>query len=213
MKESYHQNGIFSSSSDSRLSLRGRLTANWRGLNARLIADDFLDGNTLAHPLKWILALQLLQLSWRVLIQELVDAEVASTNLDQDLAALDLDAHSLLTKLVDTLRLAHKHDLKFAALGIVVDVIAQSFVHSIRLNRDVNCNAGLKINNVLLKVLDLLEELKTSLIRLEALVLDLLNIVRSFLELDLQLSLFRVDLLILALKLFVLLHNYINVRL
>ena len=213
MKESYHQNGIFSSSSDSRLSLRGRLTANWRGLNARLIADDFLDGNTLAHPLKWILALQLLQLSWRVLIQELVDAEVASTNLDQDLAALDLDAHSLLTKLVDTLRLAHKHDLKFAALGIVVDVIAQSFVHSIRLNRDVNGNAGLKINNVLLKVLDLLEELKTSLIRLEALVLDLLNIVRSFLELDLQLSLFRVDLLILALKLFVLLHNYINVRL
>ena len=213
MKESYHQNGIFSSSSDSRLSLRGRLTANWRGLNARLIADDFLDGNTLAHPLKWILALQLLELSWRVLIQELVDAEVASTNLDQDLAALDLDAHSLLTKLVDTLRLAHKHDLKFAALGIVVDVIAQSFVHSIRLNRDVNGNAGLKINNVLLKVLDLLEELKTSLIRLEALVLDLLNIVRSFLELDLQLSLFRVDLLILALKLFVLLHNYINVRL
>ena len=213
MKESYHQNGIFSSSSDSRLSLRGRLTANWRGLNARLIADDFLDGNTLAHPLKWILALQLLELSWRVLIQELVDAEVASTNLDQDLAALDLDAHSLLTKLVDTLRLAHKHDLKFAAFGVVVDVIAQSFVHSIRLNRDVNGDAGLKVNNVLLKVLDLLEELKTSLIRLEALVLDLLNIVRSFLELDLQLSLFRVDLLILALKLFVLLHNYINVRL
>jgi len=127
--------------------------------------------------------------------------------LDKDLAAFDLDAHTLLTELIDTLRLAHEHDLELVAVGEVVDVVAERHIDLVLLDGDVDSDAALQVDDVLLKGAHLLEQLQARLVRLETLLLDLLNVSRCFLEVDLEAVLLAEKLLVLALESFILLHN------
>jgi len=132
--------------------------------------------------------------------------------LDKDLAAFDLDAHTLLTELIDTLRLAHEHDLELVAVGEVVDVVAERHIDLVLLDGDVDSDAALQVDDVLLKGAHLLEQLQARLVRLETLLLDLLNVSRCFLEVDLEAVLLAEKLLVLALESFILLLKRCNMR-
>lgn len=148
------------------------------------VAKDFLYGNPLAEALQRVIALKTFELSWRVLVQELVNGEVATTDLDNDLASLDLDEHALRAKFVHAFRLPHEHDLEFFAIRIVVYVLSKLGVDGVSPDRDVDRNARFQIENVRLKRLDLgfevsnlLEELQAGLVGLEAFDLDALDVV------------------------------------
>ena len=53
--------------------------------------NSLLHGDLLVEPLKWVLTLHLLKLYRRVLVQELVNREIASAHSDIDLVLLDFD--------------------------------------------------------------------------------------------------------------------------
>jgi len=87
-----------------------------------------------------VFALNLFELSRRVLVKELVDAQVAATNTNVDLVLIDFDNDSLSAELVNALSLAHEQDLQLLAVWVVVDVLCNLLVNSVILNRDVDCN-------------------------------------------------------------------------
>ena len=117
------------------------------------------------------------------MVQELVDGQVATTDLDNDLASLDLDEHALRAKFVNAFRLPHEHDLELLAIRIVVNVLSKLGVDIVRLDWDVDSNARFEIENISLKrlnfglkVSDLLKEFQTGLVCLETLDLDALDV-------------------------------------
>ena len=69
--------------------------AHRRRLNASTITNDFLHCNSLAKSLERIFTLKLGKLIRRVLVEELINGEVASTDLDGDLITLDFNSHTL----------------------------------------------------------------------------------------------------------------------
>ena len=79
-----------------------RYFAGRGALDALKLTKSLLDCDFLTETLKWISLLKSLQLNWSVLVQELIDAKVATTNLDLDLVTLNLDEHASLSKFVDT---------------------------------------------------------------------------------------------------------------
>ena len=131
------------------------------------IADGLLDSDALAEPLQWVLALEFLKLHRRVLIEKLVNREVTTADLDQDLVFLNFDADATGAKLVDALRLSQKHDLEFLSVRVVIDILGKLHVDNVALDRDVDGNPGLEVDNVAfeslvlrLKVSDALKQLK-----------------------------------------------------
>ena len=131
------------------------------------IADGLLDSDALAEPLQWVLALEFLKLHRRVLIEKLVNREVTTADLDQDLVFLNFDADATGAKLVDALRLSQKHDLEFLSVRVVIDVLGKLHVDNVALDWDVDGNPGLEVDNVAfeslvlrLKVSDTLKQLK-----------------------------------------------------
>ena len=87
--------------SNSPLLGRRRIATNWRGLNSLPGSYDLLHCDTLGHALHRVLALKFVELVRRVLIQELIDGKVTTTDLDEDLSTLDLDTDALLTEVVN----------------------------------------------------------------------------------------------------------------
>jgi hypothetical protein len=178
----------------------GRLSQ--RRCLAHLLPDDrLLHGDLLRELLQRVLALQLLQLGRGVLVQELVDREVTTTDTDVDLVLVDADPDPLGAKLVDTLVLPHEHDLELLPLGVVVDELSETLVDRIVLHRDVDCDTLLQLNDVVfegldldLGILELPEELQTGLVGLVDLVLHLHDVVRCDLELVYHVGLLRIKL-------------------
>lgn len=68
-------------------------------------------------------------LSGRVLVNELVDRKVASSDSNLDPSELNADHDSLRTEGVDSLRFSHEHNLELGPVGVVVDPFSQSHVH------------------------------------------------------------------------------------
>ena len=143
--------------------LESARASDWRRLAALSSDDSLLDGNLLSESLEWVVTLEDLELTWSVLVQELVNGEESTANLDEDLASLDLDHHATGAELVDALRLAHEHNLQLLAVGVVVDVLGKLQVDRVRLDRDVDGDALLKVNDVGLKRLALSLEITDSL--------------------------------------------------
>ena len=143
--------------------LESARASDWRRLAALSSDDSLLDGNLLSESLEWVVTLKDLELTWSVLVQELVNGEESTANLDEDLASLDLDHHATGAELVDALRLAHEHDLQLLAVGVVVDVLGELQVDRVGLDRDVDGDALLKVNDVGLKRLALSLEITDSL--------------------------------------------------
>lgn len=159
-----------------------------------------------SEPLRGIFPLQTVKFLRCVLIQELVDAEEASTHSDVDLVLVDLDHHTLRTELINTFGLAHEHDLKLLALRIVVNVLSNLLVNLVILHWDVHRYSRLQVNNVRLQIfnrhllilellfnfLQLLEQLKTFLTRVEELGFDFVDVVTGGGEFRLQVVAFCV---------------------
>jgi len=107
------------------------------------------------------------------LIQELIKGKISSSNSDLDIVLFNLDSNSLGTKLVNTFRLSHEHDLEFGSFWVVVDELGELSVNGIILDWDVNSNSLFQVNDVLLKsfnfnlsILELFQKLKRSLVGL-----------------------------------------------
>ena len=110
-----------------------------------------MNGNPISHPAEWVLSLELFELSWSVLIQELVDGEETAAHLDVDAVLVATHVDLLAAEFVDTFALTHEHDLELASLRVVVDVFSKPLVNCIFLYWDIDCNTLLEINDVLFK--------------------------------------------------------------
>lgn len=107
------------------------------------------------------------------MIQELIKGKISSSNSDLNIVLFNLDSNSLGTKLVNTFRLSHEHDLEFGSFRVVVDELGELSVNGIILDWDVNSNSLFQVNDVLLKsfnfnlsILELFQKLKRSLVGL-----------------------------------------------
>ena len=98
-----------------------------------------------------VVSVKFIEFSWRVLVQELIDAEVTATHANVDLILVNFDAHTLAAKLVDAFALTHKHDLELLAVRVVIDVLSDFFVDLVILNGDVDSDTRFKINDVVAK--------------------------------------------------------------
>lgn len=86
-----------------------------------------------------VLAVDLLDLSRSVLLDELFDEHVATAYSHEDLIALfNLHVYALGAKLVDTFRFSQEHNLHLFSLGIAINESAQVLVNPIISSRDVN---------------------------------------------------------------------------
>ena len=157
------------------------------------LTQSLLDGHFLTEALQGVPSLQFFELDGGVLIQELVDGEVPTADLDLDLVSFDLDHDSARAKLVDALRLPHEHNLELLAIGVVVDVLSQLLVRGAVLDRDVDCNAGLKVNDVRfecfnfnLSVAQIRQKFKRGFIRLVNFIFKLGHVIRGMHHVALQ---------------------------
>lgn len=82
------------------------------------------------------------------MVEELVNGEESTSDLDLDLSALNLDHDATRSKLVDALGLAHKHDLQLLTVGVVVDVLCKFCVDHVLLDWDIDGDARLEVNDV-----------------------------------------------------------------
>jgi len=118
---------------------------NWRCFANRSVDKCLLDGYSLVESSHWVLSFELLELNWSVLVKELVDREVPSTNSDVDSIHVDSDWDFLGTELVNTLGLSHEEDLQLLSLWEIVDVLSQLFIDRVLLNWNINRNLCLQI--------------------------------------------------------------------
>jgi len=113
------------------------------------------DGDAFGESLHGVLAFKLLELWGSVLVKELVNGQVATTDTDINLFLVDTNVHSLGSELVDTLGFSNEEDLQLLSVGVVVNVLGNTLVNHIILGRDVHGDSRLKINDVVLEALDL----------------------------------------------------------
>ena len=125
------------------------MLSNRRRFVPLMANEHFLHCDLFAEALEWISPFEFVQLSRRVLVQELINREIASTYANLDLSAFYLDCNSAGAKLIDACGFAHEHDLEFGAVREVVDVFSQFFVNDVILYRNVDGNARFKVNDVL----------------------------------------------------------------
>ena len=87
-----------------------------------------------------------------MLVQELVDAHVASANSDLNLVLLDSHIDALSTELVHTRALSHEHEFELVTVGVIVDELSDATIDEILFDRYVNSDSGLQIDDVVFEV-------------------------------------------------------------
>jgi len=148
---------VSSVSSDSDLLLGGSHGGARRGGVGgvgRAALQSLLEGDAVGHAAHRVLALKHLQLSGSVLVEELVEGQVAAADLDLNLVTDAHDADALAAELVHAVALTHEHDLQLLSVRVVVDVLSKLLVNRIVLNRDVHGDARLEIDDVLTQSLN-----------------------------------------------------------
>ena len=103
--------------------------------------ESLLEGNTVCHSTHRVLTFKFLKLSGSVLVEELVQGEVAAANSDLNLVTNASDHHALGAELVSALGLAHEHDLELLTVRVVVDVLRKFLVDGVIFDRDVDGDA------------------------------------------------------------------------
>lgn len=161
-----------------------------RALPHALGGQKAVHSHLVAEFLDWVFPLHLLQLGRSVLVEELVNAEVATAHPNVNLVFVDFDAHTLAAELVNALRLTHEHDLELLAVRVVIDVLRDLFVDLVVLHRNVHGDARLQIDDVVaqhfnlslqvvhiaLSLLQLLNQVKRRALRLVEFVFQLEDI-------------------------------------
>jgi len=97
-----------------------------------------LNCNFLGEPLDRVSPLELLKLNRSILVKELIDREVSTSNSDFDTLLLNLDGDSLGTELVNAFSLSHEHDLELGPLRVVVDELSQLLIDLVVSDWNVN---------------------------------------------------------------------------
>ena len=158
--------------------------------------NGLLYGDAISHPAERIFSLKLLELSWSILIQELVEWEEATTHADLDIVLFDFDGNSLGSELVHTFSFAHEHNLQLLPIRVVVNIFGQLLVNGVSFDWDVDSDTGLKVDNVgaqlfdlVLLVFQLLQHVKLCGLRIVEFLFELNNVRRCTLKLFLQLTL------------------------
>ena len=113
--------------------------------------DSFHDWYFLAVSLERIPSLQLLKFHRSVLIKELIDAKVTSSDPDLDLVLLNAHIDSFRAKGVSAIALTHEHNLQFVSVWVVIDELSHFMVDLITLDWHIDSNSCLKIDNVVSK--------------------------------------------------------------
>ena len=85
------------------------------------------------------------------MIQEFIYREVTTSYSDVDLVLVHSHSHPLSAELIHAFGLAHEHDLKLGAFGVVIDEFCQSLVNNIILDWDVDCYPLFQLNDVVLE--------------------------------------------------------------
>jgi len=162
-------------------------------------SSDLLDGHSFIVALEGIVASVFLKLNGSVLIKELVDRQVPTTDSNVDLVFVYTYGDTLGTELVHTVALTHEHNLQLLSVREVVDVLSETLVNGITLDWNVDSNARLEVDDVLLQGLDLhhggfqieltffegFKDVETRLLTDEVLVFKLLDVASSSFELSL----------------------------
>lgn len=140
--------------------------------------ERLLHGNLLVEPLQGVPPLHLLKLRRCVLVQELIDGQVASTHSDIDPLFINLDEYSPGSELVNPLTLAHEHNLELLSIRVVINILGKSAIDLVITHRYVHRNPRFQIHDVLLECLHLdftflqqLQQLQRLLLRIKQLVL------------------------------------------
>jgi hypothetical protein len=162
--------------------------------------EDLLDSDLLRELLEWIVSGDLLELDGSVLIDELVDGHVTTTDANLDLVLDDLHLNTLGSKPVDTGALTHEHDLELGSVRVVVDVLSDFHVNGIVTDGHVDGEAGFELDDVALEMLELffvnanlLQEVKTVLVGGVDLILESSHILRGGSQVGMQLLLVSVE--------------------
>jgi len=177
--------------------------------------DCLSHGNLFLEAFHGVFALKLLELDRGVLVQELVDAQVAAADSDVDLLLVNLDADTFAAEVVNTLGFTHKHNLQLLAVRVVVDVLSNLFVDLVIFDGDVNRDSRLQVDDVVAENLNfllhviavtlgssqVLEQVQLVDLRLVELVLKVSDVLSGTVQVILQ-SLF------LLLHLLAVLHNH-----
>ncbi len=152
-----------------------------------------MDGNFFAESLKGISTLELLKFLGSVLVQKFIDREVTASDLNHDLVSGNFDVDATRAEFVDTLLFSHEHDLKFLAVGVVVDILSQLFVDGAVLCWNVDGDTCFQVNNVRLQSLNfylpisqIRQQVQRSLVRLVHFVFKLGHILSGVDHLALQ---------------------------
>ena len=109
--------------------------------------------NFLVHAPNRVFSFHFAQFVRSVLVQELIDAQVAAANSDIDLLVVNAHMNTPRPELVNSLGLAKEHNFQFLALRVVVDVLSKSQVNVVVLDRDINRDSLLQVDDCLLQVL------------------------------------------------------------
>ena len=111
------------------------------------MGSDVLDRALVLESCKNVSAFNLFYLSLGILLDEFVDVHETSANSDENLITLlDLDVHSLLTKLINAFRLSEEHDFQiFGMFWVGVEVLAECLINTVVLVANVDCLSLLKI--------------------------------------------------------------------
>ena len=125
------------------------------GRGNAMALNRLLDRNLFSESLQWIAPLNLLELHRRMLVQELVNAHVATAHTDLNLVFLDTNVDFLGTELVYTLCLAHEHQLQLVAIWVVVDELCHLLVDLIALDWHIDSDSCLQVDDVVLESLSL----------------------------------------------------------
>ena len=110
--------------------------------------NRLLDGNLLIEALHSIFAIEFLKLYRSVLIKELINREIATTDFDMNLVSFTLYRYTSLAKFVHSSRLSQEHYLKLLSIRIVIDILGELFVDRVIINRDIDSNPRLKLHDV-----------------------------------------------------------------
>ena len=89
-----------------------------------------------------------LQFGGSVLIEELVNGQIASADFDIDLSPINLDTDSTRSELIHSFRLSHEHNLQLLLVRVVIDILSKLSINGIVFDRDVHCDPLFDIDNL-----------------------------------------------------------------
>ena len=86
-----------------------------------------------------------------MLIQELVNAHVATTYANLNLILENTHVDPLRAKVIDTFVIAHEHDFELLSIWVVIDEFCDALVNRVSLDWYVDSNFGFQFDNVILE--------------------------------------------------------------